>query len=61
MHFYLDLKGNLPKIKLWEFFYGEEEGLRRQQDYSRLDPEHVYTPASTSAHSSTMVSCPYRI
>jgi len=26
MHFYLDLKGNLPKIKLWEFFYGEEEG-----------------------------------
>jgi len=25
MHFYLDLKGNLPKIKLWEFFYGEEE------------------------------------
>jgi len=27
MHFYLDLKGNLPKIKLWEFFYGEEEAL----------------------------------
>jgi len=27
MHFYLDLKGNLPKIKLWEFFYGEEEAV----------------------------------
>ena len=23
MHFYLDRKGNPPKIKLWEFFYGE--------------------------------------
>ena len=31
MHFYLDLKGNLPKIKLWEFFYGEEEGHMLEQ------------------------------
>jgi hypothetical protein len=23
MHFYLDRKGPPPKIKLWEFFYGE--------------------------------------
>src|SRR5262249_53453868 len=28
MHFYLDRKGNPPKIKLWEFFYGEGGEIR---------------------------------
>ncbi len=30
MHFYLDRKGNPPKIKLWEFFYGEGGDYRKQ-------------------------------